>query len=166
MCWSSHRYHRFEEPDYRRRRAAEGPESDLVNSPGDLRVSDAERNKVVEVLKKHTADGRLTLDEFEARVEETLSARTGSELRATLRELPAITTERRRRSRPTLNPLGRLAVLAIAVALVWLAVTHLAVWPLIIIAMLCLRVSGGRRRSAWVDHHTEGHRDADDMTYV
>jgi hypothetical protein len=163
MCWSSHRYYHFEDPDYRRGRVAGRPANDPVSAPGNLRVSDAERNKVVEVLKQHTADGRLTLEEFEARVEETLSARTGGELRAALRELPALESERRPRSRPTFNPLSRLAVLAIAVALVWLAVTHLAVWPLIIIAVVGLRMSGGRHHRA-LDHRS--HRDADDMTYV
>src|SRR5262245_39511029 len=106
MCWSSHRYNHVESPDYRRRRADGRPENDPVSSAGNLRVSDAERHKVVEVLTRHTAEGRLTFDEFEARVEETLSARTGSELRATLRELPTLETERRPRSSPTPNPMG------------------------------------------------------------
>jgi hypothetical protein len=165
MCWSSHRYNHVEDSAYRHRTAAWHPENDPVSSRGDLRVSDAERNEVVEVLERHTADGRLTLDEFEARIEETLSARTGSELRATLRELPAL--EMARHSSPTPNPMGRLALIVIAGALIWLAVTHLAVWPLIIIAVFGLRVFGGRRHLVPVDdHHPHRHRDADDMTYV
>jgi hypothetical protein len=166
MCWSSTRSYHFEVPDHRRRRSVGRPAKDPVSSPGNVRVSDAERNEVVEVLKQHTADGRLTLDEFEGRVEEALAARTGSELRATLRELPTPQAEPRPRPRRAPRPLGRLFVLAIAVALVWIAVTHLSVWPLIIIAVICLRASGGRRRPPWVDHRTDSHRDSDDMTYV
>jgi hypothetical protein len=131
-----------------------------------VRVSDAERNEVVEVLTRHAADGRLTLDEFEARVEEALSARTGDELRATLRELPKLQTGRRPRSTPTPNPMAWLVPLAIFGVLAWFAVAHLAMWPLAIIAVFGLRVFGGRRRPVHVDHHVDRQRDADEMTYV
>ena len=112
MCWSTDRHYRFEDRDYETIRSAGLPASDLVGA-GNLRVSDAERNRVVDVLKRHTADGRLTLDEFEARVEETLSARTGTELRAVLRELPSLETERSPRREPA-RPDDRLPFVAIA----------------------------------------------------
>ena len=57
----------------------------------DLLVSDADRNAVVRQLQRHTADGRLSIDEFSERVEETYRARTTSELRAVLRNLPQAT---------------------------------------------------------------------------
>ena len=148
MCWSSYRHYRFEDGDYERRRSAGRPANDPVSAAGNLRVSDAERNRVVEVLKQHTADGRLTLDEFEARVEETLSAGTGAELRAVLRELPSLETERGPRSRVPPGPLTRLPVVAIAVVLVWLAIGHVAPWPFVIVAVLWFRASAGRRLSA------------------
>ena len=94
MCWSSYRHYQFEDRDDEHRRSAGRPASDPVSAAGNVRVSDAERNRIVDVLKQHTADGRLTLDEFETRVEETLAARTGTELRAVLRELPSLETER------------------------------------------------------------------------
>jgi len=36
----------------------------------DVRVSDAERDEVVQQLSRHTGDGRLTIDDFEERVEQ------------------------------------------------------------------------------------------------
>ena len=152
--------------DDERGRSAGRPANDPVSAAGNLRVSDAERNRVFEVLKRHTADGRLSLDEFEARVEETLSARTGTELRAVLRELPALETERRPRSRVPPGPMTRPPVVLIAVVLVWLAVGHFALWPLIIVAVLCCRASAGRRWRAPLHHDTANRTDSDDMTFV
>lgn len=54
----------------------------------DLRVSDAERQAVVDLLRHQTSAGRLTLSEFEERLDEVYRARTGRELRLPLRELP------------------------------------------------------------------------------
>ena len=166
MCWSSYRHYRSEDRDYETRRSAGQPANDPVSAAGHLRVSDAERNRVVEVLTQHTAEGRLTLDEFDARVEETLSARTGTELRAVLRELPALETERRPRSRVPPGPMTRVPLVVIAVVLVWLAVGHLALWPLIIVAVLWFRASAGRRRRAPLHHETVNRTDSDDMTFV
>lgn len=53
-----------------------------------MRASDADRQAVIERLRTHTVDGRLTLDEFEARLGEVLDAKTHADLSATLRELP------------------------------------------------------------------------------
>ena len=54
-------------------------------------VSDAERNAVVRQLQRHTADGRLSIDEFSDRVEEVYRARTTTELQVALRNLPRAT---------------------------------------------------------------------------
>jgi hypothetical protein len=54
-----------------------------------LRVSDAERQLVVDRLRDETAAGRLTLDEFDERAGEAYAARTRGELLHVLRELPA-----------------------------------------------------------------------------
>src|SRR3954451_21398593 len=45
-----------------------------------LRVSDSERDAVIELLKERTADGTLTLDEFAERVTGALTARTRADL--------------------------------------------------------------------------------------
>src|SRR3954454_11236708 len=76
MCWSSHRS-MWES----RGRAAEP-------APPDLRVSDQDRQQVIDQLSKHTGEGRLTLEEFEGRVDEVWHASKQSELRHALRELP------------------------------------------------------------------------------
>lgn len=57
---------------------------------GQLRASDAERERIIEVLRRHTADGRLTLEEFEQRVGEALAATTRADLGPVLRELPPL----------------------------------------------------------------------------
>ena len=54
----------------------------------ELRVSDTEREEVVGILRDQTAAGRLTLEEFEERLDETYGARTAGELEHVLRELP------------------------------------------------------------------------------
>lgn len=54
----------------------------------DVRVSDADRERVVGLLRAHHAEGRLSLDEFTERVEQTYRARTVADLRSALRELP------------------------------------------------------------------------------
>jgi len=64
----------------------------------DVRVSDAERERVAATLREHCATGRLTLEELSERLDETYRAQTGSELEAALRELPVEVAGRSRRS--------------------------------------------------------------------
>jgi hypothetical protein len=54
----------------------------------DVRVSDRERDDVVDVLREQAGIGRLTLGEFEERLDEVYSAKTRRDLRQALRELP------------------------------------------------------------------------------
>ncbi len=49
-------------------------------SSPDLRASDADRDRVIDVLRAAAADGRLTADEFNERMEAALSSRTFREL--------------------------------------------------------------------------------------
>ncbi len=71
-------------------RPPEGGRADgLGSAPGEMRVSDAERDEVIEQLGRNAAEGRLSLDELEARVEVVAEAKTVSQLRDTLRDLPA-----------------------------------------------------------------------------
>ena len=46
----------------------------------DVRASDADRDRVIDVLRAATADGRLTADEFSERMEAALSSRTFRDL--------------------------------------------------------------------------------------
>jgi hypothetical protein len=53
-----------------------------------LRASDADRERIVEQLRQHTADGRLTMDEFEQRMAAAYAAKTYGELAQLTRDLP------------------------------------------------------------------------------
>ena len=81
---------------------------------GRMRASDADREQVVAALQRHTAAGRLNLDEFAERVDRALASRTHDDLAAVVADLP-------REPRDG----GRQLALAFAVALV--AVLVLAV---------------------------------------
>lgn len=59
--------------------------------PRELRVSDAERSHVVNVLQKAIGHGLLSLDEFTERTDRALAARTRGELNAVLVDLPGLT---------------------------------------------------------------------------
>jgi hypothetical protein len=56
--------------------------------PGDLRVSDADRDRALSELSQAFQVGRLTADEFDQRSGQALGARTGRELSALLADLP------------------------------------------------------------------------------
>lgn len=58
-----------------------------MTNPG-LRASDADRQHVVAALERHTAAGRLTLDEFGDRVARALAAATHGELSEIVGDLP------------------------------------------------------------------------------
>ena len=88
-----------------------------------LRASDAEREQVIEDLRQHAADGRLTMDEFEQRVSEALAAKTRADLEPALRELPALEREpeptpRVRREMPMPSARAVFTVVAIVFAVV------------------------------------------------
>ena len=55
---------------------------------GDLRVSDADRDRAVAELSEHFQTGRLTQEEFEDRTGRALQARTGRELSELFTDLP------------------------------------------------------------------------------
>lgn len=104
----------------------------------DERASDHDRQRVIDELRRHTADGRLTLDEFEERVDEALRATTRGDLVHVLRELPqpvsgrstghvpAAAPERRRRGRRVGLPAPALVVLLVVGGSI--AMGHFAWW--------------------------------------
>jgi hypothetical protein len=53
-----------------------------------IRISDADRERVVERLREHYADGRLTSDELDERVTAALNAKTYGDLRGPMTDLP------------------------------------------------------------------------------
>jgi hypothetical protein len=56
--------------------------------PQDLRASDADRQRVADLLREHCAQGRLTLDEFDERLGQALAAKTLGQLQEPLHDLP------------------------------------------------------------------------------
>ena len=56
---------------------------------GHLRASDADREQVINELKAAFVEGRLTKVEFDARVSQTLAARTYAELAMVTADIPA-----------------------------------------------------------------------------
>jgi hypothetical protein len=112
----------------------------LVTTPGNLRVSDAERQRVIGELQHFTGEGRLTLDEFEGRVDETLQARTGDELRAVLRDLPDRHPQPVRPREPRGSMWIRPALtVAIILAAIWLVAGAIPIWLLLLGGFFWLR---------------------------
>lgn len=121
---------------------------------GQLRASDAERERIIEVLRRHTADGRLTLEEFEERVGEALAATTRDDLRPVLRDLPPLPPDAPVGTRPAAPRLrwpsldaGRtlLGVIAIVAVVTLIASGGWGMWWIV---FPLLGVFGGCRRGA------------------
>jgi class 3 adenylate cyclase len=76
---------------------------DGADDPGRLsiRVDDHDRERMVEVLRGHCADGRLTLDEFSDRVGLVYEARTRGDLDLVVADLPVAAPAVRRSSTPS-----------------------------------------------------------------
>ncbi len=56
--------------------------------PGELRIGDAERDEAMAALREHFAQGRITSEELDERLESALRARTARDLRAITADLP------------------------------------------------------------------------------
>jgi hypothetical protein len=60
----------------------------VTAQPPDLRVSDADRERIAERLRDAAGEGRLTVDELDERLERAYAARTGSDLAPLTADLP------------------------------------------------------------------------------
>ncbi|MEW9549439.1 DUF1707 domain-containing protein [Nonomuraea sp. NPDC050783] len=56
--------------------------------PNDLRIGDAEREQTMAALREHFAQGRLTREELDERLDQALAARTGRDLSQVTADLP------------------------------------------------------------------------------
>jgi hypothetical protein len=72
-----------------------------MSEPPDLRASDSDRERIVERLREHAVEGRLTLEEFTERMAATYRARTSGELEELTRDLPSPRASVTSRRRPT-----------------------------------------------------------------
>ena len=97
-----------------------------------LRASDAEREQHAELLREHAAQGRLTVDELDERLDRVYAARILGELVPIVSDLPAPErppAPRRRRSyrRPDLVPFIAVNLLLIVI---WAATGAGYFWPI------------------------------------
>ena len=90
-----------------------GPDGEIAAGTADrggMRTSRAEREQAIEVLKVAFVQDRLTMDEFDVRAGQALTARTYAELAALTADIPAGPTEAqplrkpaRAKARPPMN---------------------------------------------------------------
>jgi hypothetical protein len=109
-----------------------------MNDPSQLRVGDADRERVIEELHEHTVAGRLTTDELEERIGAAYDASTYADLDALHADLPIsassvqleLTTRKSRLRRRLIQEAGgSLSVSAVCVG-IWLAAgADTGFWP-------------------------------------
>jgi uncharacterized membrane protein len=101
------------------------------NGRGQMRAADADRDRAVSFLTTAFTEGRLTKDEYDARVEHALSARTYSDLDMVVTDLPGarINPYPYRQARGT----NGLAVASLACGVGQLIVGPLATIPAIVL---------------------------------
>ena len=124
----------------------------------DMRVSDAERSEVADMLTKHFAEGRLDQSELDERLHRTMAAKTRSELVSVLTDLPPLVAPppevevRKRR--------GTMSLLLVTM-LIFVAAFSAAAWtwhfPWLLFAVIFFvfwrRSRGGwHRHGAWHGH--------------
>ncbi|MFF3329046.1 DUF1707 domain-containing protein [Streptomyces sp. NPDC002888] len=63
-------------------------QQDMAVLPSELRASDADRDRIADILRDAVAEGRLTAEEHAERVEGVLAAKTVGELEVFVRDLP------------------------------------------------------------------------------
>ena len=144
----SRTHHHHLPQDRRQARGRPLPSPELTRDP-DLRASDAERERVVEELGLHAAEGRLQTDELEERLEHAHAAKTLGDLESTLRELPRRPREtapppERRRGRGRRGALTAHAPVAVALVVVGLLSAILDTGALWFGLPLVLWALGGR----------------------
>lgn len=81
--------------------------TDSADARPALRIGDAERDAMMSALREHYAQGRLTLDELEERLDRTLAARTVEDLARIDADLPVLPGHPRRRTPAASAPEGR-----------------------------------------------------------
>jgi hypothetical protein len=118
-----------------------------VADPGQIRVSDADRERLVEELHEHTVAGRLTAEEYEERLEAVYAARTRADLDALRIDLPVSTVAARaalveRKShlrRRLVGEAGGSATVSLVCVAVWIASGATgAFWPIWVIIFTLL----------------------------
>uniref|UniRef100_UPI000AE5FF54 DUF1707 SHOCT-like domain-containing protein n=1 Tax=Streptomyces lushanensis TaxID=1434255 RepID=UPI000AE5FF54 len=58
--------------------------------PGGIRASDADRDRIADILREALAEGRLDAEEHAERIDSVYRAKTVGELEPLVRDLPAV----------------------------------------------------------------------------
>jgi hypothetical protein len=108
-----------------------------------LRVGDQERETVSEILRERHLEGRLDNDEFQARLERCLSARTYADLDALVADLPPEVPEPAESRARSVRPWPAFLVPVALIAAIALSHGHAAwlIFPFVLFFVL--------RRFAW-----------------
>lgn len=112
-------------------------------SYADMRISDAERTEVADLLSRHYGDGRLDQAEFDQRLEQAMKAKTYRDLSGLFADLPnadapGAPEAHRAATRPRRFPAHRILFLILIIVLTaaaWHALTWM-VTPWVWIALL------------------------------
>jgi len=125
-----------------------------------MRVGDAERNQMSEILSKHYSDGRLDAAEFQERLDRAMNAKTRADLSGLLADLPPLANpDQKPVPPPPRHRHGLLRTVILVLFAVWAfsfvgAGVHLwwihIPWLLVILVVALL---WGRERS----HHRRGY---------
>ncbi|HUC27297.1 MAG TPA: DUF1707 domain-containing protein [Streptosporangiaceae bacterium] len=96
-----------------------------------LRASDSDRDRVLDILKAAFVQGRLTKDELDARVGQTLASRTWGDLSAITADIPPWPLPRpvRKPARSSASPPTPAVVKAVACAIIAMATVAIAGMP-------------------------------------
>jgi len=150
----------------------------MASNPS-IRASDADRDRIATTLRENLAEGRLTAEEFDERLDKALAAKTLGELEGLMTDLPGTGITRRADRSPDRsedNPPSRRArfqparrtvwevlfTLSVLVVLIWLISAHASLsflWVVAALAVLVIarRIIRGRapseRRSARPRRH-------------
>jgi hypothetical protein len=117
-------------------------------TPGDMRVGDADRQASADRLAAHAAAGRLSVDELEARAAAAHAAVYARELSSLEADLPSSVHRVVRGSSPSAWP-PLLAALVGLCVLASVAIGHPVGFPLLL-AFVVWRLAGGRSRSRFI----------------
>jgi Flp pilus assembly protein TadB len=130
-------------------------------------VGDNERDRAADELQRHYSEGRLTLDELVERLETALRARSGTQLRSALSDLPAAWRWADPGARRSQVRVVRNAAIVAGTAVIWVfwsvgmlvafvawlaangpSLAGLLVFPLLWVTLSWLLWLGSRRRRA------------------
>lgn len=100
----------------------------------DIRPSDAEREEIVTQLRAHAGDGRLDVEELEARIARVYGARTRRDLVTVVKDLPRAPRERHDHRRDLSEHVRSYASVMLLLVVIW-ALTGMGyfwpVWPML-----------------------------------